>query len=172
MKRASAAVLVLMSVAVMSVVSAQTDWVKYSSPEGRYTILFPSQPRLSTAPGPPLQNLASSTDASGVHYIADYSDNAPGTAFTFAKGRDGLVRNMGGTLISDVPITLGGVKGRSFKFSTPGPDGRGYLVQARYYQVGTRVYLLQLIAAKSVSAAIVTLASGKYFGSFQIAKAQ
>jgi hypothetical protein len=172
MKRNSTTILALMSAVLLSVVSAQTDWVKYSSPEGRYSILFPSQPRLSASPGVVVQNIASSSDTNGVHYIADYSDNAPGTTFSFVQGRDGLVRNMRGTLISDVAITLGGVKGRSFKFSTPGPDGKGYLVQARYYQTGTRVYLLQLIAAKAVSPTIVAAAGGKYFGSFQIVKAQ
>lgn len=50
MKRASATA-VLISAALLFGLQAQTDWIKYNSPEGRYSILFPGEPKLSTQEG-------------------------------------------------------------------------------------------------------------------------
>ena len=170
MKRIFAAVLIVMAVACWSDLSAEADWIRYSSPQGRYSILFPAQPGLSTSNDTPPQMIASSSDSNGIQYLASYLDMPPGKTFDFTKGREGLVNKMGGMLVYDNPITLGNIKGRSFKYFTPGPDGKGYNVNARYYRKGSRVYLLQMISAYNVSASAVSAAGRKYFDSFRIVK--
>src|ERR1700687_5864200 len=105
MKRASATALVLISAALLFGLQAQTDWIKYNSPEGRYSILLPGEPKLSTQEGTTKegqkfpQYLAASPDSSDALCMVGYFDVAAGLTFSFDNGRDGMVAAIKGTLI-------------------------------------------------------------------------
>lgn len=153
-----------------------SEWIKYDSSEGRYSVLLPSQPKLSTqeasaASGEKFpQYIASASDAKAV-FLTGYFDHIPGATFSLDKARDGMVQSVKGTLISDASIALAGNPGREFKFSATGTDGVEYLVQARFYDVDQRVYLLQFIIAKSEDDKAAAEKAAKYFDSFKVIKA-
>lgn len=123
MKRALAALLVMMSATLLFGLQAQTDWIKYSSLEGRYSILLPGEPKLSTQEGTTatgekfLQYLAASPDSIDTLCMVGYFDYAQGMIFSFDHGRDGMVTAIKGTLISEKAISLGGNPGRELKIS-------------------------------------------------------
>jgi hypothetical protein len=178
MKRASATILVLMSASLLFGLQAQANWTKYDSPEGRYSILFPGEPQLSTQESTSgtgqkfPQYLAASQESDDVLCMVGYFDIAPGMTFSFDSARDGMIAAVKGTLISEKPITLGPYPGRELRVSANGPDGNAYMVRARYYQVGSRIYVVQLIVVKSADGPATDAKGVKYFDSFQVAKPQ
>ncbi len=178
MKRTSAIALVLISAVLLcsGCKSRTTDWIKYNSPEGRYSILLPGEPKLSTqesamATGEKFtQYIAASRDSSGAVCMVGHFDFPPGTTFSFDDGRDGMVAAVKGTLISEKTISLGSYPGRELKVSAMGADGNGYIVRARFYHTGLRVYVVQMIIAKSSDGPGADAKSVKYFDSFQVTK--
>ena len=175
MKRTSATLLVLIGSALLFGLQAQTtDWIKYNSPEGRYSILMPGEPKVSSQEGTAStgekfpQYLAASQDSSGAVCMVGYFDAVAGMTFSFDTGRDGMVKAVHGTLISEKPITLGTYPGRALKISATGGDAVEYIVYARFYQAGSRIYVVQLIIAKSSDGPGADAKGSKYFDSFQI----
>ena len=175
MKRTSATLTVLMSTALLLGLQAQTtDWIKYNSPEGRYSILMPGEPRTSSQEGTAStgekfpQYIAASQDSSGAVCMVGYFDAVAGMTFSFDTARDGMVNAVHGTLISEKPIHLGDYLGRELKISATGADGVEYIVYARFYQAGPRIYVVQLIVAKSAEGPAVDAKRAKYFDSFQV----
>jgi hypothetical protein len=152
-----------------------SEWVKYDSSEGRYSVLLPRQPKIATqeaatAEGEKFsQYTASSSDASAV-FLVGYFDYVPGTTFSLDKARDGMVQAVKGTLVSEGPISLSGSPGRELKVSATGADGVEYLVQARFYDMGKRVYVLQFIIAKAADDSASATKAAKYFDSFKVVK--
>ena len=148
----------------------ESQWISYTSPEGRYTILLPEQPKLKSqqatgADGSTFQQyLAMASDSSGAFYAAGYFDIG-GSNFSFDKARDGAVRS--GTLIAERDITLGSYPGREVKFLTKDPSGNEGFVTAHFYHVEQRVYIIQYIVPKSAGQELPDKAV-KYFDSFQV----
>ena len=168
--------LFLIIAACVTALQAAGDWSKYTSPEGRYTILFPGEPRLMTQESPNadgdkvLQHLAASTSPD-VTCLVGYFDIKPGLTFSFDKGRDGMIAAVKGTLLEERNISLGSSPGRELRIAAQPAAGQNLLIVARYYQVGDRVYVVQFIALKS-SGNTVAEASGRYFDSFQVIAAR
>src|SRR5688572_25467165 len=77
---------------------------RYTSPEGRYTVLLPNQPNLSTqqisAPdgSPMTQYMAMVADGNGMVMVA-YFDYPGDVVFSLDKARDGMVNSIKGTLL-------------------------------------------------------------------------
>jgi hypothetical protein len=152
-----------------------TEWIKYDSPEGRYSLSVPAQPKLTTqesaaASGEKFpQYLANVYDGNNLFLIA-YFDLPPETTYSLDKARDGMLSAVKATLISEGSISLDGTTGRELKASVAGPDGVDYLVYARIYNVERRVYILQFIVAKSADDSVAAARSAKYFNSFKVTK--
>lgn len=169
--------LVLISVAYVSALQPPTDWSKYTSAEGRYSILFPAEPRLTTQESPNadgekvLQYLAASSSPDATCLVG-YFDIKSGATFSFDRGRDGMVAAVKGTLVEERNISLGSSPGRELKIAAqPVAGGPNLLIVARYYQVGNRVYVIQFIALKSSENTMADI-SGRYFDSFQVTVAR
>lgn len=171
MKRASAVLLALMTAALPFALQGQTDWIKYNSPEGRYSVLLPGEPKTSTQEAAAstgenfTQYMAASEDSIAV-YMVGYFDVAPNMTFSFEKARDGFIAAVKGTLLSEKVISLGGYPGREANVTANGGSGTEYLILVRFYQVEKRIYVIQFIVAKSADAAISAVKSAKYFNSF------
>jgi hypothetical protein len=177
MKRASAVLLVLMTAALPFSLQGQTEWIKYNSPEGRYSVLLPGEPKITTQEAAAstgekfAQYMAASEDSIAV-YMVGYFDVAPNMTFSFEKARDGFLAAVKGTLLSEKVISLGGYAGREANVSANGGSGIEYLILVRFYQVEKRIYVIQFIVAKSADAAISAGKSAKYFDSFQVTNAR
>ena len=178
MKQLLAALLALFLIDGVAVSGFQgsSEWIKYDSSEGRYSVLLPARPKLTTqeasaASGEKfLQYIASASDANAV-FLTGYFDHISGATFSLDKARDGMVLSVKGTLINEASIALAGNPGREFEVSATGADGVEYLVRARFYDVDQRVYLLQFIIAKADDDKAAGEKAAKYFESFKVIKA-
>lgn len=156
------------------VASVPPGWVRYNSADGRYNIAMPTQPKLSTqnsqtADGVKfLQYMAtSSTDSEAC--LVGYFDRAPSTTFSLDKARDGFVNAIKGTLISENNITLAGQPGLELRVEGTGSDGALYVLRVRIYNMGTRIYVVQFISAKSdADSPIRKREAAQYFASFTV----
>ena len=173
MRRATATVLVVIVGALTIAAQDHSEWIKYTSPEGRYSVLVPTQPKLSSqdttsADGDKVpQYLASSPDGNGVFMIG-YFDYKPPVTFSLDKARDAMLKAMEATLLGEDTVSLGGSPGRQLRLLAKTPDGQEFAVRARIYDVATRVYVLQCIFPKAEDGLVVVEKCGKFIDSFRV----
>ena len=183
----AAILLLLVSASLALSIQKSGEWIKYTAPEGRYSVSLPAQPSLSTqqatsATGEKFpQYLAAVVEPGDVAFVIGYFDSVPGTIFSADAARDGMVKQINGTLISETAISLGDYPGRELKIvTTPAAakpaegekaaKGLEYIVRARFYEADKRVYVLQLIFPKSLESDALTAKATKYFDSFQVVR--
>jgi len=174
MRKVAIILLVLLSHSLVPGIQQHNDWIRYKSPEGRYSVLLPSQPNVSTqeattATGEKFTQYKATVFDSDVAYMIGYFDYQSGTIFTVDKARDGMIQAVKGTLLDETLITAGGSSGRQFRVLAKDPSGAEYIIRARVYDIDQRVYVLQFIAPKSTEAENADKAA-RYFDSFQITK--
>ncbi len=173
-KRLSAILLLLVSPILIVGVQHSDDWIKYTSKEGRYTVLLPSQPTVSTqeptsAAGNKFIQYTASVFGSDVGYMVSYFDYPAEMIFTLDKARDGMVDAIKGTILSEHEISFGSYPGRDLRVSLKDPAGVEYVIHTRFYDIERRVYIVQFIMPKSNESASEK-ATSKYFDSFQVIK--
>jgi len=174
-KRIALLVLFLIGAGPAFTFQNSSGWVRYQSDAGRYSILFPVQPTLSTqasstAAGHKVtQYRASASDGKATFFIA-YYDYSKGTTFSYDKARDGIVGKLKGTVLSERGIKLDGHQGRELQISAIGPDGTELLDRARLYDIGRRIYVLQVITVKAEDDNVSAEKADRYFASFQLTK--
>ena len=158
------------------VASIPSGWVRYNSADGRYNVALPTQPKLSTQDSQTadgvkfLQYMATSSTDAEVCLIG-YFDRVPGTTFSLDKARDGFVNAIKGTLISENNITLAGQPGLEARVEGTGSDGAQYVLRVRIYNMGTRIYVVQFIAAKAdADSPIRKRNAAQYFASFTVSQ--
>lgn len=151
--------------------------IRYTSPEGRYTMNMPSQPELSSqeisAPDgtPMMQYMATAGDGTLVLMIA-YFDYPPDVVFSLDKARDGMVRSINGVLVDEHSMSLGGAPGRQIKINARSEQGMEFVDRARFYDVRPRVYVLQCLVQQSLDNAAMADRCEQYFDSFRVRTTQ
>lgn len=151
----------------------QPSSLRYTSPEGRYSVLLPAQPSLSSqevsAPDgrPMTQYMVSAAGSMGMVMIG-YFDYAADVVFSLDKARDGMVTSIQGTLLDEHAISLGGAPGRQVKISARSEQGMEFIDRARFYDVKPRVYVLQCITPKSIDSAAIAERCEQFFDSFRV----
>jgi hypothetical protein len=152
---------------------ADASALRYTSPEGRYTVLLPSQPNLSSqqvsAPdGTPMtQYMAMASSNTGMLMVA-YFDYPGDVVFSLDKARDGMVNSIKGTLLDEHAMSLGGAPGRQVKISARTEQGMEFIDRARFYDVKPRVFVLQCITPKSLDSAAIAEKCEQFFDSFRV----
>jgi hypothetical protein len=145
----------------------------YVSDEGRYSVMFPSEPKLSsqTTTGPSgeplIQRLAMASDG-GMAFMIGYFDYGSGVIFSLDKARDGMLENVKGTLLDEQSIILAGFPGRQFKFQARTDAGLEFIDRARIYDVKPRVYVVQCLAQKSQDGPVPVGKCERFFDSFRV----
>jgi hypothetical protein len=184
-KYLAAIFLLLVSASLAVCIQKPTEWIKYTSPEGRYSVSLPALPRLSAQEATNAlgekspQYLAVVVEPGDVTFVIGYFDSVPGTIFSADAARDRMVRLINGTLITETTISLGDYPGRELKIVTTLPasnsavgektaKGVEYMLRARLYEADKRVYVLQLISPKSLESDALSAKATKYFDSFQV----
>ncbi|MEP6786839.1 MAG: hypothetical protein ABJB40_00305 [Acidobacteriota bacterium] len=170
MKRVLAAGLLLFCVAVFAHGQTGGKWIQYDSVEGRYSVLLPGDPSIGQqeaidSDGNRYQQHKSSAFEDACLFLIGYYDYEKPTRFSFKKAQNGIIANAKGTLISEDAIDLGGIRGHELKFSTT-RDGISYLVRARLYNVGERVFVVQCIYPKNDDGPAIDAKAAKFFNSF------
>ncbi len=149
-------------------------WRKFSSAEGRFNILMPVAPKVSSreAEGPAGKLTLHVYDASNSrgYFAVTYADY-PGAARDPAHAeqvldgvRTGVLRGVKGELISEKKISLKGHPGREFKASGK-VQGIDVVFTWRIYLVGQRLYQLA-VGAQAKDAAHPDVA--KFLTSFDL----
>jgi hypothetical protein len=182
MKAAKATLLMVMFSAALALgIQGQADWIKYDSSEGRYAVLLPCKPQLSTQEsttktGEKLpQYLAACQDpdpGSDIGYMVAYFDGGADTVFSFNDARDGFIAAVHGTLVSEKTIRLGIYEGREFKASAKSPDSTEYIFLVRFYLVVKRIYAAQFIVNKTSESPRSAEKGAKFLDSFHVANSR
>jgi hypothetical protein len=175
MPKIIATLLIVISAAVTFAAEDSSAWTNYTSPKGHYSVLIPHEPTLSsqettTATGEKLPQYLASTAEASATYLIGYFDHTAAMSFSLDKARDGMVGAVKGTLLSESSISLGGSPGRELKVSATGEDKVDYIIHARFYHVGNRVYCIQFIVPKPEDTSAAAEKMNKYFDSFKVVK--
>jgi hypothetical protein len=172
MRKAFGIVLSMLVAAIA--VSAQTvatpKWVEYKSADGGYTVMLPTKPNLTrqdakSADGKPLDQYLATASEAGATMMIGYFDYV-GT-YSFDKGRDGLIAKINGKLVSEAEIKLGPLAGRSV-VANASAGGYDFTSYVRFYDAGSRVYVVQFLVLKTDDTATQATRRGRYFDSFKI----
>jgi hypothetical protein len=136
------AALVLLGLAACS---PELDWREFTSPEGRFAVMLPGRPareaREVTLAGARAPLHMTSVQVSGMAFGVGYADLPPGVDAerVIAEGRDALVRNIGGRVTAERPLTLDGARGIEFQ-AEGSAQGAAIRISARVAVVGDRFY--------------------------------
>jgi len=112
-----------------------TSIPKYVSDEGRYSVMFPSDPKLSsqniTSPnGDPMVQRMAMASGDGALFMVGYFDYGVGIVFSLDKARDGMLNSVRGTLLDEQSVSLGGAPGREIKLAGQTDDGTEFINRA------------------------------------------
>jgi hypothetical protein len=147
---------------------------RYISDAGRYSVLFPEEPKLST------QNMTMATGDRAVQYMAmsfnegtlfmvGYFDYPAGVTFNLDKARDGMIESAKGTLLAEQAISLGGSPGKQVKFLGHTDDGTtDFINRVRFFDVTPRVFVLQCMVTKDADGAAAADKCESFFDSFKV----
>ncbi len=150
--------------------AAPAAWKTYTSPEGRFSVLMPNEPKASVdpiaeGPGAPGKTfLFTSAGPEGV-FLAGWADYAPGFKFDdqaeLTANRDNFVKGVQGKLLATRAITLNGAPGMEFDVEKTGM----WIGRVRLYIIGNRPYQLMAIIP---GATLDTAKAARFFDSFRL----
>lgn len=158
------------------VYQAQTEaeWVKFTSPEGRFAVLLPHEPKFektSATEANPITNYRYSALGSGYGFICEYFD-APSTGEDLQKfldnTRDGIVSGASATLVGEQKISLNRYPGRELTLAFTAKENAEITARTRIYLVGKRLYSLTFLHVKSMDAVRTANFGKKFFSSFEL----
>lgn len=172
-KKTTLAIFLLLALAALaSGFQNSPEWVKYTSVEGRYNVLLPQQPKLATQEGSAssgekmTQYMAQAADSNSLYFLA-YFDYGTSLTFSLDKARDGVIEGIKGTLLSENATSLGGYSGRELKVAAK-DQNIDFLLRARIYDIGGRVYIIQHIFRKSDDSPGTAEKTNRFFDSFRV----
>jgi hypothetical protein len=171
-KKALAAFLILMIAALANGFQSSTEWVKYTSKDGRYSVLFPKQPMVGTQEGAAktgeklIQYMFQATDTDSFYMVA-YFDITPSMVYSLDDGRAGMLEAVKGTLLKEEAISLGGSSGKEVKISAKNGD-LDLLFRARSYAIGNRIYVIQHGYGKLSETPAMAEKTARFFDSFKV----
>ena len=166
----------LLAFVMTAVAAAQTPpppawtWVTYNSPDGTFSARFPTTPttgtqQSKTSDGQPLTQLMVSAAEGDNLFLLGHFEILPSQVFNLGDARDGMLRNVNGTLLSETAITVGGHPGTDLVITTEA-QGNSYVMNVRTIHTPRRAYVLQAIYLRT--APHQSEKTARFFGSFQI----
>jgi hypothetical protein len=150
------------------------NWIKYTSSEGRFSVLLPNQPKILTQPATTsngekiTQHAVYFEDSAGL-YMIGYFDKPAGMIYSLDIGRDAFVKSNDGTLQSEKKISPDGYPGRDLLVSSNSPAGE-LITHAWLIDAGNIIYAIQFIHLKSADPTLTSKYDATYFDSFKITR--
>ncbi|MCA1558386.1 MAG: hypothetical protein LC731_07600 [Acidobacteria bacterium] len=147
-------------------VSAQTQpWTKFSSPEGRFTVLMPLEPKMEeeskdTSVGRVVMRFFTAGSEKGIFVVAYADYSVCDAKRELDANRDSFLRGMKATLVSESDIKLQDNPGREIKAVRDNLS-----IRSRIYLVGRRYYQIMAITPATLPA---NLEADKFFASFEL----
>ena len=149
--------LLLLVLLLASGCGGEKEWRRFEPEIGGFSILFPGTPEKQTETVPTAGGTIETTfflvEQEDMGYsvnLADYSEmslSESDVEVVLDGAREGAVRNVGGELLEEAEITLDGHPGRALKIAVDDE----FVVDARFYLVGNRLYVLQAISIGQTS---------------------
>lgn len=152
----------------------QTEWIKFTSPEGRFSVLLQHEPKFESVKATKsneITNYRYSDLESGYGFICEYFDVASTGADVQAFldiTRDGIIRGAGATKVSEEKIGLNNYPGRELGMAFTVNEGTEITARTRIYLVDKRVYSLTFLHVKSMDALLASDTGKKFFSSFEL----
>ena len=151
--------------------AVQDDWYKFTSPENRYSVLIPRQPTVEVVQngsGNGTHNRFSDVERGYAFVIEDFHDQGEVKAEEFLDGvRDGVVKELKGSLIAETKITANGFPGRELKVLAETADKVPYYSRTRMFVVGKSFYSMSFVYAKDMDAVTSEKIGQRYFDSIK-----
>lgn len=168
-----AALLILITTILAHGFQAETEWVKFTSPEGRLSLLLPTQPKLEVVTDPTNEKLTHnrfSEFGDGYAFVIEYFDNIPITDPDkyLDSARDGIMSAIHGSLIRENKISLDGRPGRELELSLTASNGTIVSGRTRIYAVGSSFYSMSYVWRKDIDQTLAAKIAEKYFSSIKI----
>ena len=168
-----ATLLLLISVVTAYGTQQETDWVKFTSPKGLFSLLAPHELKLQAPTDPSTEKLAHSRfndfeDGYGfvIEYFENLSISDPEKYLDVT--RDQVVQELKGTLTAQDNISLDGYPGREIALSITTANGSVVLVRTRIYAVGTSMFSISYVWRKDMDSAVAAKTGEKFFSSVKI----
>lgn len=156
------------------VVQTETEWIKFDSPEGRFSVLLPREPKFETVAASDssgITNYRYSDIESGYGFICEYFDvESPGAdAQHFLDvTRDGIISGASATKVGEEKISLNSYPGRELQLALKVNQGTEITALNRIYLVGKRLYSLTFLHLKSMDATVAADLGKKFLSSFEL----
>jgi hypothetical protein len=149
---------------------SQTDWTTYHSADGRFSVLMPATPQVSSQPGKLFTVHITTCEQPGATFTVTFF-NPPARALTpnlvqgtMKRDRDMSIQDIKGTLRSEEKISIS-KDGRDWPGLASVMENADERYTSRLYAVAGRMYSLQVKQPKNQdNAADVT----KFFDSFNV----
>jgi hypothetical protein len=160
--------------AVAAAVQTETPWIKFSSPEGRFSILLPHEPKFESVAATDaggITNYRYTDLESGYGFICEYFDvDSPGADVQHFLDvtRDGIVRGAGATLLGEEKISMKTYPGRELQMALKVNEGTEITILTKIYLVDKRLYSLTFLHVTSMEATVAADRSKKFFSSFEL----
>ena len=152
----------------------QTEWIKFTSPEGRFSVLFPREPKFEAVMDPQIKEVTNyrySELETGYGFICEYHDvTSTGADLQnfLDLTRDGFIRGAGANKIGEEKISLGDYPGRELQFVITVNNGTDITARTRIFIVGKRLYSLTYLHVKDMDAKFASETAAKFFSSFEV----
>lgn len=166
--------LVLVICALAYGTQAETEWIKFTSPEGRFSVLLPHTPKFEAITDPSIKELTNyryTELETGYGFICEYYDlpsTGPDLESFLDDTRDGIIRGAGATKVGEEKISLHGYPGRELELAFRVNDDVEMRSRTRIYVVGKRLYSLTYVRAKDLDARVASETATKFFSSFTV----
>jgi len=157
-------------------VQTEAEWMKFTSPEGRFSVLLPHEPKFESVAATDssgITNYRYSDIESGYGFICEYFDVAStgADAQSFLDiTRDGIIRGATATKLGEENISLNSYPGRELQLTLKVNEGTEITARTRIYLVDKRLYSLTFLHLKSLDATVAADLGKKFFSSFELKK--
>lgn len=173
MRKTFAALLLLLCAALAAGAQEPAGWVEYKSPEGRYSVRLPKEPKVFAqdveppAGGKVKQFYAGASDGTSLSVVL-YFDYGADSDFSLERARDGVLSGVEATLLWEQPVSLGGHAGKELRMAVRNAAGREVVARVRFYDVARRIYCLQCLTPKAADGPAAAEKCVKFFDSFKV----
>lgn len=157
-------------------VQTETPWIKFSSPEGRFSVLLPHEPKFESVAASDtsgITNYRYSDLENGHGFICEYFDvesTGADLQHFLDVTRDGIVSGANATKLGEEKITLNTYPGRELQLLLKVNEGVEITGLTRIYLVDKRLYSVTFLHLKTMDATAAADLGRKFFSSFELKK--
>ena len=167
--------LILLSTTLAYGTQTKTEWIRFTSPEGRFSVLLPHEPKFEAVITDPqvkeVTNYRYTELEDGYGFICEYYDvsstGADLEAFLDVT-RDGIIRGAAATKVGEDKINLGDYPGRELALAFTVNNATNITARTRIFIVGKRLYSLTYMHLKDADTKLALETGTKFFSSFKI----